>query len=67
MKEVEQPVLVLFNGHPKLVDIAAKIIDPWTPRHVPQVFEVLQSTANLGSVALRLGSDVVKSKLSPGA
>lgn len=67
MKEVEQPVLVLFNDHPKLVDIAAKIIDSRTPRHVPHVFEVLQSAANLGPGALRLGSDVVKSRLHPGA
>lgn len=60
-------MLVLFNGHPKLVETASKMIDLWTPRHVPHVFEVLQRPANLGSVALRLGADVVKSRLRPGA
>ena len=67
MKEIQQSVLVLFNGHPQLVDLVPKVLDLWTSGHVARVFKILQGASNLGPMAFGLSSDVVEGWLCPGA
>ena len=67
MKEIEQPVLVLLNGHPQFIDIAPEAIDLRTFGHVSHIFKVLKGASDFRPVALGLSSDVFEGWFRPRA
>lgn len=64
MEEIEQSMLVLFHGNPKLVDVPAKVIDLGALCHMPHVLQILEGAADFGSVAFGLSSDIGQRRLS---
>ena len=63
MKEIKQPMLVLFDRDSKLIYLIAEVIDLWSPPQMSDVLKVLQRPSDLRPVSLDLRSNVFQRRL----
>src|SRR3990167_4526197 len=66
VEKVEQPVLVLIDSDPKLVDIIPQVVDLRSSRQMPRVFKILQRASDLCPMAFDLSSNVLQRRLRSG-